>query len=83
MELIKQIDYIDGDKHYSIAEIIEIKDYIVADIKEVDEDGDVLYQERVWFTYDNMPFKLTEMDIATLYAEPIEETIEDAEVIDE
>ena len=82
MELIKQIDYIDGDKHYSIAEIIEIKDYIVVDIKEMNKDGDVLYQERVWFSYDNMPFKLTENDIAIFFAEP-EEIVEEVEVIDE
>ena len=82
MELIKQIDYIDGDRHYSIAEIIEIKDYIVVDIKEMSKDGDVLYQERVWFSYDNTPFKLTENDIAIFFAEP-EEIVEEVEVIDE
>lgn len=83
MKVIKVIDYVDGDRHYSEADIIEVKDYIVADISEKDEDGNVLYGERVWFTFDNMPFKLTEMDIAVLYAEPEEEIIEDAEVIDE
>uniref|UniRef100_A0A6M3XZ80 Uncharacterized protein n=1 Tax=viral metagenome TaxID=1070528 RepID=A0A6M3XZ80_9ZZZZ len=82
MKVIKVIDYVDGDRHYSEADIIEVKDYIVADISEKDEDGNVLYGERVWFTFDKIPFKLTEVDIALLYAEPEEEIIEEAEVID-
>lgn len=83
MKVIKVIDYVDGDRHYSEAEILEFKDYVVADIREFDEEDNVLYQEHVWFALENLPFKLTEMDIATLYAEPIVEEIEEAEVIDE
>ena len=79
MKVIKVIDYVDGDRHYSEADIIEVKDYIVADISEKDEDGNVLYGERVWFVLDNTPFELTKQEIEEIQ-NPI---VEDMEVIDD
>lgn len=63
MSIIKQIDYIDGDRHYSEAEILEVKKYVVCKLREKDGDN-VLYEEpSVWFALDNLPFELTQAEI--------------------
>lgn len=78
MSITKQIDYIDGDRHYSEAEILEVKEYIVADNRERDEEGNILYKERVWFPLDTDVFELTEEEI-----NEIQNPVAEVEVIDE
>lgn len=69
--MIKSIDYIDGGRHYSEAEILEVKEYVVANIREFD-DGNILYQECVWFALDNLPFELSETEIEEIQNPVIE-----------
>jgi len=61
----KEIDLIDGGKHYNKVIIIEYKEYCVCDIQKI-ENEEVLYSERVWFTLDNLPFELTLEELAEL-----------------
>lgn len=69
MSVIKQIDYIDGGYHYNIAEVLEVKEYVVAHLTEV-IDGEVVRDGgTVWFELDNLPFELTEEDLALLNSE--------------
>ncbi len=66
MSVIKQIDYVDGGYHYNTAEVIEYKDYVVVKLMEI-KNGEVIRESRsVWFALDNLPFELTEDEIAGL-----------------
>lgn len=71
MSIIKQIDYVDGDRHYSEAEVLEVKEYVVCKLREKDGDT-VLYEEpSVWFALDKLPFEFNESDLALLDAEDV------------
>jgi len=79
MELIKDIDW--QNYNQVVIKSIDSNDMIICDIQQV-VDGMVIKSDtNIGFRQtDKIPFKLTEMDIATLYAEPIEEIIEDVDV---
>ena len=69
MKVIKRIDYVDGGVNCNKFELIEYKEYIVADVSKVtvtDTIETVEYTSRVWFALDDAPCEITQEDIEWL-----------------
>jgi len=63
----------DGGRTYNLAKILEVKEYIVCDLLKtevVDNEVEVVYEDRVWLPLDTTVFSLTPEEIELIQNPP-------------